>query len=104
MMEYFEKKKGKDPTKIELVSVKAEKNSLQGIHSQTFVVDVIYADDNPVVGKQKHLYIYLSFPSNIAVIILQMSLKMYHQKMMKAEGPKASLSKFRSKPPTKWKN
>ena len=51
MMEYFEKKKGKDPTKIELVSVKAEKNSLQGILSQTFVVDVIYTDDNPVVGK-----------------------------------------------------
>ena len=56
MMDYFEKRKGKDPTKIELVSVKAEKNSLQGILSQTFIVDVVYTDSNPVVGKKKSIW------------------------------------------------
>lgn len=44
---YFEEKKGKDLSKIQIVDVKAEKNCLQGILSTTFVVDVIYKDENP---------------------------------------------------------
>ena len=51
MMEYWGTRKGKDTEKIQIVSVKAEKNSLQGILSQTFIVDVVYKDDNPILGK-----------------------------------------------------
>jgi len=51
MMEYWGTMKGKDTEKIQIVSVKAEKNSLQGILSQTFIVDVVYKDDNPILDE-----------------------------------------------------
>ena len=53
ILKYFEEKKAKDVTKIELVEVKAQKNSLQGILSTTYVVDIIYKDQNPITGSTK---------------------------------------------------
>ena len=47
---YFERK-GKDSSNIELVDLKVEKNSIQGILSTAYLIDVLYKDSNPPLGK-----------------------------------------------------
>ena len=46
---YFERK-GKDPLKIDIEDLKVQKNSIQGILSTAFLVDVRYKDANPPLG------------------------------------------------------
>jgi hypothetical protein len=52
---YFERK-GKDPQKINIIDLKVQKNPIQGILSTAYLIDVLYKDDNPPLGK----YIYLA--------------------------------------------
>ena len=46
---YFNRK-GKDPSKIQIVDFKVEKNCIQGILSTAYLLDVLYKDENPPLG------------------------------------------------------
>lgn len=43
---YFQRK-GKDPTKIDIIDLKIQKNSIQGILSTAYLIDVMFKDLNP---------------------------------------------------------
>ena len=47
---YFERK-GKDPSKVDIIDLKVEKNCIQGILSTAYLIDVQYKDSNPPLGK-----------------------------------------------------
>ena len=46
---YFNRKE-KDPSKIQIVDFKVEKNRIQGILSTAYLLDVLYKDENPPLG------------------------------------------------------
>ena len=46
---YFQRR-GKDPSKIDIVDLKIQKNAIQGILSTAYLVDVLYKDSNPPLG------------------------------------------------------
>jgi len=46
---YFQRK-GKDPTKIDIIDLKIQKNSIQGILSTAYLIDVMFKDLNPPLG------------------------------------------------------
>lgn len=46
---YFQRR-GKDPSMIDIVDLKIQKNAIQGILSTAYLVDVLYKDSNPPLG------------------------------------------------------
>lgn len=46
---YFERRH-KDPQKIDIVNLKIQKNTIQGILSKAYLIDISYKDSNPPLG------------------------------------------------------